>query len=196
MAGKLELDGLSYQRFGGFGGEAESVIAARGSNWFVEWLAKHEPYTPQPYHHCARVLREMGHPDIADDVLYAGRERDRKEAWRTGNNPRGTGLTLLKWFVGYGYGWRLLWRPLGWVVGLVALGTAVLLLTGLPAQLAGSMPRTVAYSFDTLLPIIELEKSHADVVLDGFARYYFYLQKIMGYVLASVLIAGLSGLTK
>jgi hypothetical protein len=33
-------------------------------------------------------------------------------------------------------------------------------------------------------------------VLHGFAKYYFYFQKLMGWVLASFLIAGLSGLTK
>jgi hypothetical protein len=34
-----------------------------------------------------------------------------------------------------------------------------------------------------------LPRDH-DIVLDGFARYYFYVHKIMGYVLASFLIAG------
>lgn len=133
---------------------------------------------------------------MANAVLYAERERERKQAWRTGNNPRGTGLTLLKWFVGYGYGQRLLWHPLAWVVALMAAGTVVLHLTGVPKVLAGSEAAVVAYSFDTLLPIVELEKSFADVVLHGFAKYYFYFQKLMGWVLASFLIAGLSGLTK
>jgi hypothetical protein len=43
----------------------------------------------------------------------------------------------------------------------------------------------VAYSLDTLLPIVELEKSFQDVVLQGFAKYYFYFPKLMGWVLAS-----------
>jgi hypothetical protein len=47
-----------------------------------------------------------------------------------------------------------------------------------------------------LLPIIQLRKEHSDIDLDGAAQYYFYFHKIMGYVLASFLIAGLSGLTK
>jgi hypothetical protein len=55
----------------------------------------------------------------------------------------------------------------------------------------------LAYSLDMLLPIIELHKPHYHkIVLDGWVRVYFYVHKILGYVLALFLIAGLSGLTK
>jgi uncharacterized protein YjbI with pentapeptide repeats len=192
----LDLDGFTYRRLGGLGAGAKAGVAKRGARWFIDWLAKGEPYTPGPYQQCAQVLRELGHPEMANAVLYAGRERERKQAWRSCNKLRATGLLLLKWFVGYGYGQRLLWHPLAWVGLLVAAGTAVLHLTGIPTELAGSDAAVVAYSFDTLLPIVELEKSFADVVLHGFAKYYFYFQKLMDWVLASFLIAGLSGLTK
>ena len=49
---------------------------------------------------------------------------------------------------------------------------------------------------DHLLPVVQLIKSHYDIELAGFARYYFYAHKLMGYVLASFLIAGLAGLTQ
>jgi hypothetical protein len=192
----LELDGFTYERFGGLGADPQAAVGTRGSQWFIEWLARDEPHTPQPYHQCARVLREMGHPEMANDVLYAGRERERKEALRSGNNPTATGLALLKWFVGYGYGSRLLWRPLGWVAALSAVGTAVLHLAGMPAELSGSMDRPVFFSLDLLLPIIELHEPHYRIGLDGLAKYYFAAHKLMGYVLASFLIAGLAGLTK
>ncbi len=39
-------------------------------------------------------------------------------------------------------------------------------------------------------------RTHYDVDLQGIVRYYFYFHQAMGYVLASFLIAGLSGLTK
>jgi len=191
----LDLDGFTYRRLGGLGADAEAGVAKRGPGWFIRWLARDEPYTPQPSQQCAQVLREIGHPEIANAVLYAERERERKQAWRSGSKLRATGLLLLKAFVGYGYGQRLLWHPLAWVVALVVAGTVVLHLTGLPTELADS-GAAVAYSLDTLLPIVELEKSFADIVLHGFAKYYFYFQKLMGWVLASFLIAGLSGLTK
>jgi hypothetical protein len=37
---------------------------------------------------------------------------------------------------------------------------------------------------------------HYAIDLKGWPRYYFYFRKLAGYVLASFLIAGLSGLTK
>ena len=52
------------------------------------------------------------------------------------------------------------------------------------------------YSLDLLLPIIQLRPKHYEIDLQGSVRYYFYFHQIMGYVLASFLIAGLSGLTK
>jgi hypothetical protein len=102
---------------------------------------------------------------------------------------------LLKWFVGYGYGQRLLWHPLACVVALVAIGTIVLRFSGVQGRLASWVPAAV-YSFDTLLPVVQLEKSFADITFDGFAKWYFYGQKLMGWVLASFLVAGLSGITK
>jgi hypothetical protein len=90
-------------------------IARRGSQWFIDWLAKDEPYTPQPYQQCGQVLRNMGHPEMANAVLYAGRKRERKQAWRSGHRLRATWLLLLECLVGYGYGQRLLWHPLAWV---------------------------------------------------------------------------------
>jgi hypothetical protein len=47
-----------------------------------------------------------------------------------------------------------------------------------------------------LLPIIRLREKHYQIDLESRVRYYFYLHKIMGYVLASFLIAGIAGLTK
>jgi hypothetical protein len=46
------------------------------------------------------------------------------------------------------------------------------------------------------LPIIQLYRPHYEIVLDGFAKYYFAAHQLMGYVFASFLISGLSGLTK
>ncbi|MGJ4960134.1 hypothetical protein ACQR1H_31160 [Bradyrhizobium sp. HKCCYLRH2015] len=60
------------------------------------------------------------------------------------------------------------------------------------------MPIGLAFSFDMLLPIIRLrEKHYTDVDLrPGVAQYYFYGHKIMGYVLASFVIAALAALMK
>jgi uncharacterized protein YjbI with pentapeptide repeats len=186
----LEVDG-----FLGLGALAiRTLEEGRGWTWFVGWLARDEPYRRGPYHQAATQLREMGHPEMANDVLYARRERERAEAWRS-SKRRWLGLSLLNWTVGYGYGHRY-FRSLWWVAAFVALGTAVLHLAGMPEELAGSWDRPVFFSLDLLLPIIQLHEPHYTIVLDGFVKYYFAIHKLMGYVLASFLIAGLAGLTK
>ena len=74
------------------------------------------------------------------------------------------------------------------------LGAIVLRVTGEGPR--NAMPYGLAYSFDILLPIIRLRDKHYSVDLQTWARYYFYLHRIMGFLLASFLIAGVSGLTK
>jgi hypothetical protein len=93
--------------------------------------------------------------------------------------------------IGYGYH---LERALFWVAGFLIAGIAVLRISGEGRR--HNMPFGIAYSFDMLLPIIRLREKHYEIDLKSWARYYFYVHKVMGYVLASFLIAGLSGLVK
>jgi uncharacterized protein YjbI with pentapeptide repeats len=191
---EIFLDGFAYERLGGFGTDPEAAVGVRGSRWFVDWLARNEQYSPQPYEQLAKVLREMGHPEMATDVLYAGRERERREAWQHGENLRWLGLSMLNWTIGYGHGHRFFWA-LYWVIGLTLIGTVVLGVTGQNQRDDGKRIG-IWYSLDMLLPIIQLRKTHYDIDLECFARYWFYGHKLMGYVLASFLIAGLAGLTR
>ncbi len=194
---EIDLDGFVYRTLGGLGGNIN--VAARGSEWYVSWLARDEPYTPQPYEQLASVLRRMGHGEEANDVLYAGRERARALAIEHDYYWSWTGQTTLKYTIGYGIGSRY-FRSLYWVLGLVLMGTLFLRLSGQHRVTAqdGNSPMQIGffYSLDMLLPVIHLRQRHYDVDLQGIVRYYFYFHQIMGYVLASFLIAGLSGLTK
>jgi hypothetical protein len=127
-------------------------------------------------------------------VLFAGRKRARERAWEDGHYGSWLGQWLLQLTIGYGYGYRYFYA-LFWVAGLVALGTLVLELSGEAWRPEGRRIG-VWYSLDMLLPIIQLRKWHYDIDFDGFPSVYFYVHKMMGYVLASFLIAGLSGLTR
>src|ERR1043166_2836068 len=100
-------------------------------------------------------------------------------------------MTVLDWVIGYGHRME---RALYWVIGLVFLGAVVLRVSG--QGIRNGMPIGISYSFDMLLPVIRLRDAHYDVDLIGWPRYYFYCHKIMGYILASFLIVGISGLTK
>ncbi len=187
-----EFEGFTYDRLGGFGASEHEKPDERGSSWFIEWLAKDESYSPQPYRHLAGVFRAAGHEDMADDILVASRDRELGESkplqfkwWR---------LWMLKLVIGYGYGWRVFWA-LAWVAGLAVLGTTILHIAKEGNR--RSIKLGFLYSLDMLLPIIHLREQHYTAVdLNTWAKYYFYFHKIMGYVLIFFVLAGLSGLTE
>ncbi|TRD21659.1 hypothetical protein [Palleronia caenipelagi] len=75
-SGKVYLNGLTYDAFGG---DAATDGTAR-----IAWLDRqrhddvNEDFRPQPWEQCAKVLREMGHGEAARAVLIAKEERQRR----------------------------------------------------------------------------------------------------------------------
>jgi hypothetical protein len=175
---KLELDGFTYRGAG----------AVQGVE---EWLSRTR-YSAQPYGQLASVLQNQGNNETASEVRYAGKDRERRES--DSLSFQRIWLTILWGSIGYGY---YLGRALIPVVLFIISGTICLRLS---KQSWGkglhSWPDKIVYSFDMLLPIITLREKHRQIDLKGWPAYYFYLHKIMGYVLASFLIAGIAGLTK
>ena len=100
-------------------------------------------------------------------------------------------MTLQRLIIGYGYQnflsfyWLLLFVVLGWFV----------IWQNNEGRSRSASWRFI-YSLDMILPIIQLDERNYQINLSGFALYYFYLHKLVGYVLASFIVAGLSGLTK
>jgi uncharacterized protein YjbI with pentapeptide repeats len=187
---KLQLDGFVYHRLGGFSGDETTDMATRKISWLKEWLGKQRSYSPRPYQQLAKVLRNAGYEDKATAILFEGKKRQQKETKTL--SPNWWWLFLQWSFIGYGYD---NFRVLYWVLILCGLGMLTLHLSG--QDVAHRMKYYgLCYSLDMLLPIIELDKSHYNIELDGWVRVYFYVHKIFGYVLALFLIAGLSGLTK
>ena len=187
-----EFEGFTYDRLGGFDTSEQDKPYERGSSWFIEWLAKDDSYSPQPYRHLAGVFRAAGHEDMADDILVANRDRERRETdwWPL----KWLWLLALKSFIGYGYGLRYFYALI-WVAGLALVGTFIL--HRAKEEDKGGIKLGFWYSLDMLLPIIHLRERHyTDVDLNTWAKYYFYFHKIMGYVLISFVLAGLSGLTE
>ncbi len=184
---RVELDGFTYRGLGGNDPAEHDRMADRPLEWFKGWLHKQKKYAPAPYEQLSAVLRSHGRPDAADEILYARKERERAQALF----PRYTWLTATKWLIGYGH--HVEWA-LFWVAGFLIVGVATLRISGQGPR--NGMPYGIAYSFDMLLPIIQLRKKHYEIDLQGWPRYYFYFHRIAGYVLASFLIAGLAGLTK
>jgi hypothetical protein len=182
----LKLKGFTYQELENSDDDMELDMAARPAAWWIEWLGRQE-YSPQPYEYLASILSKQGYKDKAEDILYAGKNRE----LRSTPFPARIKLWLERVLIGYGYRIRY---ALIWVSGFIILGVIVLRVSGEGRR--NRMPYGIAFSFDMLLPIVKLRNYHYGVELKGWTRYYFYFHKLMGYVLASFLIAGLTGLTK
>jgi hypothetical protein len=176
---KIHLNGLTYRNL--------SNISEDISQQAKTWLGK-QTYAPQPYEQLASVLQANGRIEDATAVRYAGREQERK------TTPWGLyrfWLGLLDWSIGFGY---YLQFAFYWAVGFVLLGWAVLYFTG--QRTKHGITLGLVYSFDMLLPLVQLNKKHDDVDLDPWPQRYFYAHKIIGVILTSFIVAGISGLTK
>jgi hypothetical protein len=184
---QIKLTGFTFQELESFDAEREIDMATRPAQWWEKWLRKQEGYSPQSYENLAATLSKLGHLATAKTILYAGREREREIA----PFPESIELWLERAFIGYGY---RIYYSLFWATGFILLGSVILRLSHQGPN--NKMPYGIAFSFDMLLPIVKLRKYHYEIDLKGWVRYYFYFHKLMGYLLASFLIAGLSGLTK
>jgi uncharacterized protein YjbI with pentapeptide repeats len=172
---KFNLDGLTYRNSGSVGAD------------FDRWFDRLVSYSRQPFEQLATVLQVQGDVDTATAVRYSARDRERRELSSLGWYSQ----TVLDQLVGYGYYPE---RSFRWAVLFVILGAVVLRVSGQGPK--NGMPFGLAYSFDLLLPIVRLREQHYSIDLAGPARYYFYAHRLMGWVLASFLVAGISGLTK
>jgi hypothetical protein len=183
----LDLNGFKYTDLGG-------EMASREPKWFSAWLEKDTSYSPQTYYQLAAVLRAMGQPGKADEILYAGKEHERSKARSHREISRWIELSLANYTSGYGYRYYYTMR---WIIGLILfifLGAQVYNTTASGNAL--SWGEKLAFSFDILLPIVKLDESHYKVLLSGWQHYYFYFHKLVGYVLGLIVVAGLSGIMK
>jgi len=163
-----------------------SNISENISQQAESWFGK-QPYAPQPYEQLAGVLQANGLLDDATDIRYAGKKREQQAA---------SGLSrlwalLLHYSIGFGYHLEFAFY---WAAGFVLLGWAVLYATGQRTKHGTTLG--LAYSFDMLLPLVQLDKKHDDIDLDPWPQRYFYAHKIIGVILASFIAAGITGLTK
>lgn len=213
---QVVLEGFTYNRLGGLEGDGESDLTRRDIRWVKEWLAKQQPFSPQPYEQLANVFLKVGHKEKAAAVLYESKERERTEV---ASRLDWLWLSLLKIFIGYGY--HTIFCITLWVFVFTGIGTILLRISRdnpfnsiwgntsavIPSMAYNYFPRSVAscvenyfplisYSFDRFLPIIRLRESHyTKTELRGWLAYYFYFHQLMGFVLASLLIASITGLT-
>jgi hypothetical protein len=172
---------------------------------WTDWLARDRTFSTQPYTQLATALLAAGHRDTAETIQFAGRERERSQAWAHHDFGSWVLLTFLSVVAGYGIGlhtFRVLWC----VLGFVLLGF-VFLCFSRNARTYGMLWRLGA-SLHRLLPIVSLSKEFADFFdnpptntdwprnLNRFQIAYFAVHAIAGWVLGLILLAAMGGLTQ
>jgi hypothetical protein len=199
----LDLEGLHYDRLGSIGGIGHADMRARSPEDWIDWLERDRTFSSQPYAQLSSVLAVAGRRTTADTIQFAGRERERSEAWAHGDISSWTWLTALSFSAGYGIGiytFRVLW----WVIGFTALGFVFLSFSS-NARTHSTLWRLGA-SLHRLLPIVKLSKEYEDFFDNpstnadwprNFNRIqvcYFAVHAILGWVLGLILLAAMSGL--
>ena len=189
--GRLELYGFTYQQLGNLGGDGGEMYE-QPARKFIDWLARDKTFSLQPYHQLSTVLRAAGKSASADEVLFAGKNRERGE---TKNLIAYIGLTVVQWTIGYAIG-AYIFLVLIWMAVFVVVGWLFLLLDRERCYLQPLQePIGLWFSLDYFLPVIRLREDHYEkVVLSHCARTYFYLHQLIGYFFTLSAIAGLTNM--
>ena len=195
ISGKAEilptdLTGFLYNHLGGLEASGGTNMGDESVDWLIGWVeaqrdhGKH--YDPQPYTQLAQVLDAAGATEKAKSIRYAKFEHKLEDDKSMGTFHSAV-LTLERYLVGYGvYPFRALY----WFFGLVLVG-------GLLAQCSkdASVRRWAGlwYSLENSLPLIDTSEHFRNVVHDHPSLvHFFHLQKVFGFVLATILVGALT----
>jgi hypothetical protein len=202
-----QLD-LEWFVYGGFTGSAPRAVKAR-----LDWLGLQHGVPVQSYEQLAKTYREGGDEASARKVNVA---REWRRFRRSNLGPSGAAANLLLGgTIGYGY------RPGRALYFLIALylisalwiypqARSVMLPTKLPAAATTITANDRcpvnypcyspwAYSFDILVPVVSLGQTDAwapEGRRGDFVRYYGYVLTVLGWALATMAVAGLTGLVR
>lgn len=190
-ATNLFMDGFTFQSLGGTRSKLGTPLALRPAEWYIQWLARQKRFSPLPYEHLASLLEQVGQPQEANDLRYARMERERRLA-RDTSFRRWLWLSVLKWAVGYGLGYRQS-VAIVWMVLLVVVGAGVLWFA--PEARRRGLLWVTALSFERLIPIEYFSKEFEEFDLKSWPKYYFiFFHQPAGYVLAFFVVASATGI--
>ncbi len=216
--GRLFLHGLVYDEI--------HNRSPRDADSRIDWLQRQynteaeedkNQFWPQPYEQLADVLRKGGDDEGAKKILIAkniAKARLTKLTW--GERLRHFAFGTL---IGYGYRpWRVVWFGLmivllGWLFFWAGHRAKVMTSTK-----EGTYPSVgfsaIVYSLDVFVPLIDLRQASSwmpdanrtgkvqisdklNIPLSGKAlRYYFWFEISAGWVLTTLLLAGVTGLVR
>jgi hypothetical protein len=194
---QIELEGFSYNSIHA----SDATVKDRLRSWLPQ-----TSYLPQPYEQLAAVYRQAG-DESAATTLMIGEQRARRadHANRWIRWPSVVWSAVLRWTIGYGYRPAMAIIPL---VVLVLLGSRLFLIASrspdplhpvLHSAKPGSAEQpsfnSFRYTIDLLLPVVNL-KQRDSFVAEGWAAWASFGFTFAGWLLAAVVVAGLTGLFK
>ena len=181
--GQMNLEGM---RFGLIGLKRPDLDhGCINGDWSL-WLRGIE-YSPEPYQQLAKYLSDSGDAGAATCVL------ETSQTIALSQMPPLKRIVYWTYGMVAGFGYAPERRAFWFAAGFVVIGMLVLWVTGQGRR--NNMPIGLFYSFSEFIPLVSLDKRFDDVELTGLARWYFYLHKIVGYIIALFIAAALSGLT-
>ena len=185
-----DLTGFTFNRLGGPDKSPRANMGDQPAAWLEKWIeAQHDHgkhYDPQPYTQLAQVLEAAGATDKAKEIRYA-RFEHRRDYEKSRDGWRWVWLAFERCFWGYKlYPFRVLW----WFGGLVVLGGLLALCSDEPS-VRGWM--SLWYSLENALPIIETNEGFKNIDHGKpWVKHLFHFQKVMGFVMATVVVGALT----
>jgi hypothetical protein len=198
--GQLHLDGFSFNHLGGFEGETEQKMRDRGMDWWDKnWVRLDPDYSPAPYAQLAAALTNAGDPDAANEIRYYGRvrEREKEKGWSY------IWSGALQYVAGFGIG-TYTFQVLYWVFGISLFGALYLKTSvqGVRDENHGLI-WCFGASRSRLLPGIDINRDFKDffdnsnrAMLTNLQNFIFSVMGIVGWILAAILVAAVSGLAR
>lgn len=153
--------------------EIERCIAIDGlsSKDIEACVLRHSGMTPSPVATAATV------PPVSADAVDSDPGADERLL------DYGVRTTI---FLLNGYGYRPVWA-LGWFAVLIAIGTLLFRYRTEEGR-SRSIWFATEYTFDTLLPAVNLCKEFNEINIENAVRYYFIALKVLGYVFVATLL--------
>ena len=191
---RIELDGFTYRQLDGWSGQDE----------LVNWLELDGSFSPQPYQQLATVLRNAGESGLADEVLYASKDKERKTKTNWLSYLR---LSAFQYLLGYGLDSYMFQAFLLTALGFNVLGWICLKFSGEHQKFTETLGESIGMWFclDRFLPVIQLDPRFSDLKLSPvvkvaifgtcipiYVRGYFYFHQIAGYILMIFVIGSLT----
>jgi hypothetical protein len=193
--GHLNLQGFALSHFGSLESD-DSEVSRRPAEWWDEWIRRDPQYSPAPYQTLAAVFAASGDRDLADEIRYLGRVREQENLSRIS--------WLWSWPLRYVAGFGIYPHiVLFWIAAVSIVGAVYLWFCSKGVRDAGH-GRIWCWgaSLARLLPVIEINKEFSDFFNDasrerltGFQMAVFSFISILGWFLAAILVAAVSGIT-